>query len=202
MDKKRGKLFVFSAPSGAGKTTIVRHVLKNHPELIFSISATTRDRRKNEVDGKDYFFINEEDFKKKIKSGEFIEWEKFYDYYYGTLRNFVEEKLNEGFSIVLEVDVKGALNIKNSYPGSVLIFIKPPSLEELKKRLINRNTETETDLRKRIERAEMELSYQEHFDYSINNENLQKAKAEAEKIIKEELNKGERSNGNYTIRSS
>lgn len=185
---QKGKIFVVSAPSGAGKTTIVRNTLKETPELEFSVSATTRGKRENEVDGKDYFFISERDFEEKIRNNEFIEWEQFYDYYYGTLKSYVDEKIDSGKSVVLELDVKGAVNIKKSYPDAVLIFIMPPSLEVLKNRLINRKTESEKDLQKRFERAEMELSYENKFDYVVNNENLNFAKQKVLEIVKNEIN--------------
>lgn len=184
-----GKLFVFSAPSGSGKTTIVRKLLREFDDLVFSISATTRKRRGNEVEGKDYFFISEEEFKRKIENEEFIEWEKFYGYYYGTLKSFVDKQLEQNKSVLLEVDVKGAVRIKKKYSNSVLIFIAPPSKEVLKQRLINRKTETAEDLQKRIERAEMELEYRDKFDYVVINENLDKAIEEVKKIIKKEINK-------------
>jgi len=154
---------------------------------VFSVSATTRKKRFYEEDGKDYFFISEKEFEEKIKNNEFIEWEKFYDYYYGTLRSYVEKNLKEGKSIVLEVDVKGALNIKKNFPEAVLIFILPPSIEELKKRLKNRKTETEEDFNKRIERAKMELSFKNKFDYNVVNENLESAEKEVFEIIENEL---------------
>ncbi|KAB2838669.1 MAG: guanylate kinase [Melioribacteraceae bacterium] len=185
---KKGRLFVFAAPSGSGKTTIARNVLNKFPELVFSISATTRNARNIEKHGKDYFFISEEEFKEKIEKNEFVEWEKFYDYYYGTLKSFVEKEIFNGVSVVLDIDVKGAVNIKESYPDAVLIFVSPPSLEELKSRLINRNTETDVDLKKRIERAEMEMSYKNKFDHVILNDDLEKAKKEAEEIIKKYIN--------------
>ncbi len=154
---------------------------------MFSVSATTRKKRFYEEDGKDYFFISEKEFEEKIKNNEFIEWEKFYGYYYGTLRSYVEKNLREGKSIVLEVDVKGALNIKKNFPEAVLIFILPPSIEELKKRLKNRKTETEEDFNKRIERAKMELSFKDKFDYNVVNENLESAEKEVFEIIENEL---------------
>jgi guanylate kinase len=187
--EKFGKLFVFSAPSGSGKTTIVKNTLKQFPELIFSISSTTRERRANEVDGRDYFFISEDEFKKKIGDDEFVEWEIFYDYYYGTSKSFVDDNRKNGKSVVFEVDVKGAVSIKKTYPDAILIFIKPPSLEELKERLVKRNTETAVDLKKRFERAEMELGYEKYFDYVIENKNLEKAKEKAINIIESELYK-------------
>ena len=185
---QKGKIFVVSAPSGSGKTTIVRNTLKEIPGLEFSVSATTRKRRETEVEGKDYFFISETEFEEKIRNDEFIEWEQFYDYYYGTLKSYVDDKVNCGKSIVLELDVKGAVNMKKSYPDSVLIFIMPPSLEILKNRLINRKTETERDLQKRFERAEMELGYKDKFDYVVVNENLNFAKNQVLEIVKNEIN--------------
>lgn len=187
MSNHKAKLYVFSAPSGSGKTTIVRDVLKNFPEFVFSVSATTRKRRNTEKEGVDYYFISEEEFKKKIDTGEFVEWEKFYDYYYGTLKNFVDGNLAKGLSTVFEVDVKGALSIKKAYKNSVLIFIAPPSIDVLKDRLLKRNTETDCDLKKRIERAEMELSFKDQFDYVVSNLNLEEAKKEVKKIIEKEI---------------
>lgn len=186
---KKGKLFVFSAPSGSGKTTIVRDVLKNNPELVFSVSATTRKKRDVEVEGKHYFFLSEEEFINKVDNNEFVEWEKFYGYYYGTLKKFIEEQLAEGNNVVLEVDVKGALSIKNTYPDSLLIFIAPPSKEILIQRLKDRNTETEEDLKKRIERSEMELGFKDKFDIVVINDDLLKAKEEVKKIIDREITK-------------
>lgn len=183
----KGKLFVVSAPSGSGKTTIVRNTLKEIPNLEFSVSATTRKQRENEKEGIDYFFISEVEFERKIKNNEFIEWEQFYDYYYGTVKSHIDEKINKGNSVVLEVDVKGALSIKKAYPDSVLIFIMPPSIEVLKSRLIKRNTESEEDLVKRFERAEMELGYKDKFDYIVINEDLVYAKKRVLEIVKNEI---------------
>lgn len=192
MVSKKAKLFVFSAPSGSGKTTIVREILKQYPEFVFSVSATTRKRRNIEKDGVDYFFITEEEFKAKIENGEFVEWEKFYDYYYGTLKKIVDDNISKGLVTIFEVDVKGALSIKKVYPFATLIFIAPPSIEELKERLIKRNTESDEDLKKRIERAEMELGFQNQFDYVVKNINLEQAKKEVKEIIEKELNKEEK----------
>ena len=187
MANNKAKLYVFSAPSGSGKTTIVRDVLKNFSEFVFSVSATTRKRRNTEKEGVDYYFISEEEFKKKIDNGEFVEWEKFYDYYYGTIKSLVDGNLAKGLSTVFEVDVKGAISIKKVYKNSVLIFIAPPSIDVLKDRLIKRNTETDEDLKKRIERAEMELSFKDQFDYVVSNVNLEEAKKEVKKIIEKEI---------------
>ena len=187
MSNHKAKLYVFSAPSGSGKTTIVRDVLKNFSEFVFSVSATTRKKRSTEKEGVDYYFISEEEFKKKIDAKKFVEWEKFYDYYYGTIKSLVDGNLTKGLSTVFEVDVKGALSIKKAYKNSVLIFIAPPSIDVLKDRLIKRNTETDGDLKKRIERAEMELSFKDQFDYVVSNLNLEEAKKEVKKIIEKEI---------------
>ena len=191
MTKKEAKLFVFAAPSGSGKTTIVKDVLKNYSEFVFSISATTRKKRQTETDGKDYYFISESDFLNKIESSEFVEWERFYDYYYGTLKSQIVSNIKNGLHTVFEVDVKGAVKIKECYPNSILIFIAPPSIEVLRNRLIQRNTETEEDLKKRIERAEMELSYKDKFDYVVSNVNLEVAKEEVRKIIENVIKENE-----------
>lgn len=182
-------IIIFSAPSGAGKTTIVRSALQHFSNLVFSISATTREKRGVEKDGVDYFFLSESEFKKKIELNEFVEWETFYGYYYGTLKSFINSNLESNKSIVLEVDVKGALKIKKEYPEAVSIFIMPPSIDELKNRLRNRKTESPDDLIKRFERAEMEMQHQNHFDHVIINDDLNRAKKEVFKILNKVLNK-------------
>ena len=189
MEKIKGSIIAVSAPSGAGKTTIVRKILKDIPELVFSVSATTRKRREEEKEGVHYYFISEGEFKKKIENNEFIEWEKFYDYYYGTYKSVVDNAINSGKSILLEVDVKGALSLKSIYPESVLIYIVPPSFDELVNRLKNRNTEDETDFQKRIERAEMELEQKDKFDYFIENIQLETAMLKTEKLIRKIISK-------------
>ncbi|MEI7813079.1 MAG: guanylate kinase [Ignavibacteria bacterium] len=189
MYKYKGAIFVFSAPSGTGKTTIVKSILNDFSEIIFSISTTTRRKRDNETDGKDYFFISEEEFLKKIEADEFIEWEKFYDYYYGSLKSFVDINIKQGKSVLFELDVNGALNIKRVYPEAVLIFVMPPSIAELKRRLDNRGTENEADFAKRIERAEMELSFRDKFDHIVVNDELEHAVASVKDILEENLYK-------------
>ena len=189
MGKSRGEVIAVSAPSGAGKTTIVKKILEFFPDIVFSISATTRPKRENEAEGVEYFFITEEEFREKIDRGEFVEWEKFYDYYYGTFKKFINDNIEEGKSVLIEIDVKGALSIKRIYPDSHLIYIMPPSYEELVKRLRNRKTETEEDFRKRIDRAKMELSHKDQFDYIINNENLNNAIEETTVLIKKIISK-------------
>ncbi len=183
------KIFVVSAPSGAGKTTVVRNVLEKFPEITFSISVTTRSRRDFEIDGVDYFFMSEAEFKDKITADEFVEWETFYGYYYGTLKSFINSELEKKKSVLLEVDVKGAVKIKEVYPEAVMIFILPPSIEELQKRLIKRNTETEEDLQKRFERSKMEIDFQDHFQYKIVNDDLEIAREKIFNIFKSELSK-------------
>jgi len=180
---KKGKIIVISAPSGAGKTTLTKEIIAEFPGIIFSTSATTRKQRANEVDGVDYFFINECIFLNKINMDEFAEWERFYDYYYGTSRKQLENTINSGKHILLEIDVKGALKIKHNYPEAVLIFIDPPSIEELISRLKNRKTENEEEFKKRIERAKMELSLKGKFDYLVVNDNLDLALSELKSII-------------------
>lgn len=187
MDSSKGILFIVSAPSGSGKTTIIKRILKEFPEIVYSVSATTRKKRLDEKDGADYFFISEKDFKEFIEKGEFAEWEKFYDYYYGTFKKFIDENLTKGKNVLLEIDVKGALNIKHKYPGSVLIFIVPPSFEELKNRLKNRHTENEIDYRKRIQRAELELSQKDKFDYFVNNLEIDSAVADLKSLIERKI---------------
>ncbi len=187
MNNNIGKLIVFSAASGAGKTTIVKEILKEFPQIIFSISATTRPKRETETDGKEYFFLSETEFKKKIENDEFIEWEKFYDYYYGTLKSFINENIEAGKPVLLELDVKGALTIKRLYPYTHLIYISPPSFEALVNRLRQRNTESESDFLKRIDRAKMELSLKDQFEYVIENTELALAVKEAKSLVKKIL---------------
>ena len=187
MNKENGKLIVFSAPSGAGKPTIVKEILKSFPHLVFSISATTRPKRETESEGIEYFFLPEEEFRKKIETDEFIEWEKFYDYYYGTYKSVVTGNIEAGKPVLLELDVKGALTIKRLYPYAHLVYISPPSFEELVNRLRQRNTEGESDFLKRIDRAKMELSLKNQFDYIIENKELDTAIKEAKSLVKKIL---------------
>jgi guanylate kinase len=187
LNKETGKLIIFSAPSGAGKTTIVKEILKYFPLLVFSISATTRPKRETETDGIEYFFLSEEEFKKGIENDEFIEWEKFYDYYYGTYKSCLISNIEAGKFVLFELDVKGALTIKRLYPYAHLVYISPPSFEELVNRLRQRNTESESDFLKRIDRAKMELSLKDQFDYIIENSELDLAINEAKSLVKKIL---------------
>jgi len=186
---KKGEIIAVSAPSGGGKTTIVKQILKKFPEIVFSVSATTRPKRESEKNGVEYYFITEAEFKQKINNDEFVEWEKFYDYYYGTFKSVVEENVKNGKSVLLEVDVKGAISLKRIYPEAHLIYITPPSFEELVKRLRERRTESESDMKKRIERAKMELSVKDKFDYFIDNNDLNKAINDTSDLINKILNK-------------
>ena len=179
-------LFVISAPSGAGKTTIIRDLYKLFPNLKFSVSATTRNKRKNETEGKDYFFVTTEEFKNKIISGEFVEWEEVYGNYYGTLKSELEKCLGTGNDMIFDVDVKGGLSIKKLYPESVLFFIDVPP-DELIARVKKRGSETEEQLAKRAERISLEIAEKNKFDYIIDNRNqpggLKKAVNEIAEII-------------------
>jgi guanylate kinase len=196
LENNKGAIIAISAPSGTGKTTIVRRILKDFPDIAFSVSATTRQRRENEVDGADYFFISEEEFKEKIENNEFVEWELFYDYYYGTFKSFIDTHVSAGKPVILEVDVKGALEIKRIYPEAILVYIAPPSLEELIIRLKKRKTENEDELKKRIERAKMELSHKDKFDYFVVNKELNTAYKEMKILIGKLIDRS--NNGNHT----
>ncbi len=180
-----GKLVIFSAPSGAGKTTIVRALLKDIPNLKFSVSAASRPKRPNEIDGKDYYFIPVEEFRRKIENDEFLEWEEVYENnFYGTLKSEVDRIWKSGNHVIFDVDVVGGLNIKKYYGERALaIFVMPPSVEELEKRLRNRSTESETDMKRRIEKARYEMTFASQFDEVIVNDNLEKAVSEAKRLV-------------------
>jgi len=182
----KGKLIVFSAPSGSGKTTIVRHLLKQEQfNLAFSISATSRAPRGEEVDGKDYYFLSFEAFKDKIKAEEFLEWEEVYrDNFYGTLKTEVERLWKLGKHVIFDIDVAGGLRIKRKFPEETLaVFVKPPSIDELKIRLKKRKTESEDKINMRVAKASAELATAPLFDVIIENDNLEKALNEAEVLI-------------------
>lgn len=185
-----GKMFIFSAPSGSGKTTIVKHVLNFFPELEFSISATNRMPRGKEIDGEDYYFLETASFQKKIAANEFLEWEEVYDgRYYGTLKSELKRIWDESKHVVFDVDVVGGLNIKKQYPKKALaIFIQTPDLKELENRLRKRGTDSEQDIQQRLNKAEEEMAYAQHFDHVIVNEQLDKAKEEAVFFVKKHLN--------------
>ena len=182
----KGKLFVFSAPSGSGKTTIVRHLLKEQKfNLEFSISATSREARGFEVDGEDYYFISTRDFKDKIKADEFLEWEEVYrDNFYGTLKTEVERIWALNKHVIFDIDVVGGLRIKHKFPEETLaVFVKPPSVDELKIRLKKRSTESEDKINMRIAKASVELATAPQFDKIIKNYDLPVALQEAEELV-------------------
>ncbi|MEC9159592.1 MAG: guanylate kinase [Bacteroidota bacterium] len=185
-----GKAIIFSAPSGAGKTTIVKSLLANKLPLSFSISACSRQKRENEINGKDYHFLSIEDFKQKINEQAFIEWEEVYENnYYGTLKSEIERIWNDKKHVVFDVDVVGGLNLKKHFGNNALaIFIQPPSMDVLIERLRNRATESEASLNKRINKAKHEMTYSPSFDSIIINDQLEKTIEVAEKKVKDFLN--------------
>ncbi|MCS7229982.1 MAG: guanylate kinase [Candidatus Kryptonium sp.] len=186
----RGRLIVVSAPSGAGKTTIAKKIMEKFPFIKFSVSATTRPKRDGEVDGKDYFFLTREEFEKKIQNGELLEWEEIYGNYYGTLKSVVEEALKNGNVLLFDVDVNGAISIKKKFPDdAILIFLKPPNIETLKERLKRRKTESEEQLKKRLERVPMELEKAIYFDYIFVNDKLEDTIKSVERAIFNEIEK-------------
>ncbi|MFH1004809.1 MAG: guanylate kinase [Bacteroidota bacterium] len=179
------KIIIFSAPSGAGKTTVVRHILKKFRDVEFSISACTRQRRLNEIDGKDYYFISAEEFKHKIKKHEFAEWEEVYPrQFYGTLKSEVKRIWSIGKQVIFDVDVQGGLNLKQQFGKKAFaIFIMPPSIEILEFRLKGRKTETKKGIVKRIDKAKQEILMAYQFDEILVNENLDTTCAEAENLV-------------------
>ena len=180
-----GKLVIISAPSGAGKTTIVRHLLGSGLDLSFSISATTRQLRGTEQNGVDYFFLSVDEFRKRIENDEFVEWEEVYhDLFYGTLKSELERIWSEGRHVLFDVDVNGGINLKKKFGSrSIALFIMPPSVEELENRLVNRGTESQDKIFMRVDKAKDELLLADQFDSLIINDQLDKAKEEAVKII-------------------
>ena len=189
MSDTHHKIIIITAPSGAGKTSITRYLLKKYPVLSFSISAATRELRGKEQNGVDYYFMSVKDFRQKINQNAFVEWEIVYEgKYYGTLKTELERIWNEGKVPVLDIDVKGAIHVQQQFAGDCLsIFIEPPSVEELKRRLESRGTETPESLLTRVNKASYEISFNHHFTKTIVNDNLEKACAETEEVIKEFL---------------
>lgn len=184
--EKEGKLIIFSAPSGAGKTTIVQHLLTKFPELEFSVSATTREPRGDEQNDKAYHFISKEEFLHLIAKKQFVEFEEVYSgTFYGTLRTEIERIWAKGKTVIFDIDVEGGLHLKRKYDGNALaIFVQPPSLEVLKERLIGRGTDSEEKLKERFAKAEKELNYASKFDIILKNHDLQTACLEAEVLVK------------------
>jgi guanylate kinase len=189
---KQGKLIIFSAPSGAGKTTIVRHLLKKFPQLSFSISATTREQRGSEKHEDDYYFISKEDFLHKVARQEFVEFEEVYNgTFYGTLRSEIERIWEEGKHVIFDIDVEGGLRLKRKYEEDALaIFVQPPSLAVLKTRLTGRGTDSEEKLQERFIKAEKELQYADKFDVILKNHDLETACKEAEQLVSAFLSAG------------
>ena len=182
------KLIVLSSPSGGGKSTLANHLMQLYPEVRFSVSCTTRTKREGEQEGKDYYFLSKEEFEDKIAEGDFAEYEQLFGNYYGTLKSEIKKHLNSGNSILFDVDVKGGISLKKSFPSdTLLIFIYPPSYEELKRRLEKRSTETEEQLKVRLERAKEELEYKDKFDHTILNDDLNKAFEDLENVLKTNL---------------
>jgi len=188
---KQGKLIIFSAPSGSGKTTIIKNILTRDIGLEFSISATSREPRENEIDAKDYYFISLEDFRNKISDKKFIEWEEVYnDNYYGTLESEIQRIWGLGKHVVFDIDVVGGLNIKEQYPSNTLaIFVQPPSIEELRKRLEARGTEASEKIEMRVAKAETEIQYAQKFDYILYNDVLEDAQNEVVNLIEDFIKK-------------
>jgi guanylate kinase len=181
----KGKVLIFSAPSGSGKSTLINYLLEQDINLAFSISATSRAPRGREVHGKEYYFLTPDEFRARINNGDFLEHEEVYENcYYGTLKAPVEALLDENINVIFDVDVVGGINIKKYYGSNALaIFIKPPSVDELRRRLTERGTDKPEVIQKRIEKAEFELSFADKFDVAIVNDNLENAKAEILKIV-------------------
>lgn len=177
------KIYVISGPSGVGKGTIAKQILAKNGNLTLSVSCTTRYMREGETRGKDYFFISKEEFEKKIQNDEFLEYDNHFETYYGTPKDFVFDKLKTG-DVLLEIDVNGALKVKKNYPDAVLIFIMPPSTDELKRRLIARNTETFDKIEGRLARVEEEIKKSDKFDFIVVNDVLSQAVTEVMDIIK------------------
>ena len=188
----KGNCLIFSAPSGSGKSTIVQWLTKEHPELnlVFSISATSRPPRGTEQHGVEYFFLTPEEFKAKIDANEFLEYEEVYtDRYYGTLKSQVEEQLESGKNVIFDIDIKGGINVKKFFGDRALsLFIQPPSVEELRKRLVCRATDSAEQIEERLAKAEYETSFAPQFDQIIVNDDLDTAKAETLKTIRNFLN--------------
>ena len=190
MKNKEGKALIFSAPSGAGKTTIVHYLLRQDLGLQFSISATTRKKRPAEKEGRDYYFLSIEEFKKKIDNKEFVEWEEVYkDHFYGTLLAEVEKIWAAGKHVIFDVDVVGGISLKRYFKDRALsVFVKPPSIDTLRERLEKRHTETEKSIERRLAKAEVEMKYAKHFDYILVNDDLPKAFEEAKQVAEKFLN--------------
>lgn len=189
---KRGFLIVLSGPSGCGKGTVADELFRRNDDIVFSVSATTRQARPGEVDGKNYFFLSEEEFLKRAKNDEFLEYASVHGHYYGTPKDLVTKRIEEGEIVLLEIDVQGALQIKQKMKEVVFIFLIPPSMEELKRRLVGRGTESEKDLEIRIANGFKEISFVEEYDFFVVNDYLEDAVRDIESIIKAEKHRAKR----------
>lgn len=185
----QGKLIIFSAPSGAGKTTLVHHILRNFPQVEFSVSACSRPIRQGETEGKDYYFLSVKDFQQKIQNNEFVEWQEVYkDNYYGTLKNEVERIWAKNHVVIFDVDVVGGLNLKRNYGKNALsVFVKAPSIAHLEERLKKRETETPESIARRMAKAIKEMDYANQFDAIVLNDDIQSAFSQSEKLVRDFL---------------
>lgn len=183
MKAKQGVLYVVSGPSAVGKGSLCRLLLERDPALSLSVSATTRKPRDGEENGREYFFYNNDDFERMIRQDSFLEWAKVYDHYYGTPKAYVDEILNSGKDCILEIDVQGALQVKERRPGAVLIFIKPPSEEALTERIRKRGTENPDEIQKRVSQADSEMSHQNEYQHVVVNDDLLRAAEEIQTIM-------------------
>lgn len=189
MQNQNKKLFVISGSSGVGKSTVIKGFLAENPDFVFSVSCTTRPMREGEKDGINYFYVSKEKFEQSIKNNEFLEWAEFSDNYYGTKKEFVKNIFAQNKNLILDIDTQGALQVKEKMTEAVLIFIAPPSYQDLEFRLRNRKTESEEAIAKRLDFVKLEMRNSKYYDYIVINDELQHAISEVERIVKYEVNK-------------
>lgn len=180
----QGNLFIITGPSGVGKDTLISRLMSADNHLHYSVSATTRQARPGEIDGKSYYFLSKEQFENKIKQGEFLEYAEYVGNYYGTLESPVNEKLQQGFDVLLIIELQGAIQVHEKRPDAIMVFIAPPSFEELERRLVTRGTESREKVHDRLEAARVELSFKDNFDHIIINDNIDRATKELHDTIK------------------